>query len=91
MASPDDTTECNDPLYVSSMLYYGDINFLKSSILLICLASIHLLIVNSKLKPHLNTGGAFWIIQTAYDDLFSIKLLFEWYIALVMMYLAPGT
>lgn len=39
---------------------------------------------------HLNTGGAFSIIQTAYDDRPSIKLLFEWFIALVMMCLAPG-
>lgn len=31
------------------------------------------------------------IIQTSYDDPPSITLLIEWYIALVMMFLAPGT
>lgn len=62
----DDTIESNDPLLVSFVPYHDHIKSEKSSIPLTQLAGIHLLMVNSKLRLHLDTRGAPSIIQTAY-------------------------
>lgn len=54
------------------------------------LPGIHLLRTDAKWKLHLRTRGALSIIQVADDESPSIKLLSEWYVALVPLYLAPG-